>query len=47
MHWEEHGKEKEDRLQNGSFFCLYRTRIGRNVVENTPPCSQLGGENHV
>jgi hypothetical protein len=33
MHGEEHGKEKDDRLKNDSFFCLYRTRIGRSAVE--------------
>jgi hypothetical protein len=42
MHEEEHGKEKEARLKNKSFFCLHRTRIGRSVIEKSTSTLAVG-----
>jgi hypothetical protein len=42
MHEEEHGKEKEARLKNYSFFCLYRTRIRRSVIEKSASTLAVG-----
>jgi hypothetical protein len=42
MHGEEHGKEKEGRLKNGSSFCLYRTRIERSAEEKNTSMLAIG-----
>jgi hypothetical protein len=42
MHRKEHGKEKEARLKNNSFFCLYRTRIGRIAIEKNTSTLAIG-----
>jgi len=39
---EEHGKEKKARLKNNSFFCLYRTRIGRRAIEKSTSTLAVG-----
>jgi len=37
-----HGKEKEAKLKNNLFFCLYRTRIGRSAMEKSASTLAIG-----